>query len=103
MRNYVLKFRRARYHLDRLNGEVGAWFKKSGTRTTKYAPAIARLTRLYGVPWFAEPVRVDVVRVGKSQGAYTSNHPTHIVVASADLGYAEWSSVEMLFHESCTG
>ncbi len=33
MRNYVLKFRRARYHLDRLNGEVGAWFKKSGTHS----------------------------------------------------------------------
>jgi len=73
-------------------------------RTTKYAPAIvARLTTLYGVPWFGRPVRVDVVRFGKSQGAYTSNNPTHIVVASSDPGYAQWSSVEMLFHESSHG
>jgi hypothetical protein len=39
-------------------------------------------------------------KTGKSQGAYTSLNPTHIVVASADGSYAEWSSTEMLFHES---
>ena len=81
-----------------------AWIEDAVRRTTKYAPAIvARLTTLYGVPWFGRPVRVDVVRFGKSQGAYTSNNPTHIVVASSDPGYAQWSSVEMLFHESSHG
>ncbi len=81
-----------------------AWIEDAVRRTTKYAPAIiSRLTALYGVPWFSRAVRVDVVRVGKSQGAYTSNNPTHIVVASSDLGYAQWSSVEMLFHESSHG
>jgi hypothetical protein len=81
-----------------------AWIEDAARRTTKYASAIiARLTTLYGTPWFSRPVRVDVVRFGKSQGAYTSNNPTHIVVASSDLGYAEWSSVEMLFHESSHG
>ena len=61
-----------------------AWIEDAVRRTTKCAPAItARLTALYGVPWFSRPVRVDVVRVGKSQGAYTSNNPPHIVVASS--------------------
>ena len=81
-----------------------AWIEDAVRRTTKCAPAItARLTALYGVPWFSRPVRVDVVRVGKSQGAYTSNNPTHIVVASSDPSYGQWSSVEMLFHESSHG
>ena len=40
---------------------------------------------------------------GKSQGAYTSLNPTHIVVASSDRSYEQWSSVEMLFHESSHG
>jgi hypothetical protein len=66
-----------------------------------YALAIiARLTDLYVVEWFSGPVRVDVVRVGKSKGAFTSNNPTRIVVASADESYDNWVSTEMLFHES---
>jgi hypothetical protein len=81
-----------------------AWIGDAVRRTRPHAPAIiARLTALYGVPWFATTVRVDVVRVGKSQGAYTSDNPTHIVVASADDSYSQWSSVEMLFHESSHG
>jgi hypothetical protein len=48
------------------------------------------------------PTRVDVVRVGKSQGAYTSsiNPRPHIVVASGDSSYDGWSGTEMLFHEA---
>jgi len=65
------------------------------------APIIERLTALYGVPWFAAPVRVDVVRFGKNLGAYTSINPRpHIVFASADSSYAGWSGTEMLFHEA---
>jgi hypothetical protein len=68
---------------------------------TVAAPIIERLTALYGVPWFTTPVRVDVVRVGKSLGAYTSLNPRpHIVVASGDSSYDGWSGTEMLFHEA---
>ena len=68
---------------------------------TVAAPIIERLTALYGVRWFATPIRVDVVRVGKSQGAYTSLNPRpHIVVASGDSSYDGWSGTEMLFHEA---
>jgi hypothetical protein len=79
-----------------------AWIADAVQRTTPVAqPIIDRLTRLYGTQWFTTPVRVDVVRAGQSQGAYTSNEPTpHIVVASADASYGQWAATEMLFHES---
>jgi len=79
-----------------------SWVERVSRQTPTVAgPIIARLTALYGVPWFTTPVRVDVVRAGKSQGAYTSNDPRpHIVVASGDSSYDGWSGTEMLFHES---
>jgi hypothetical protein len=78
-----------------------AWIAEAVRRTSADAPPIiARLTSLYDVPWFTAPVRVDVVRAGKSQGAYTSVNPTHLVVASSDGSYDNWASTEMLFHES---
>ena len=82
-----------------------AWIADVARRTTPLAPQIIeRLTSLYRVTWFQTPVRVDVVRVGKSQGAYTSVVPSvHIIVASADASYAGWAGTEMLFHEASHG
>jgi hypothetical protein len=79
-----------------------AWIAEASRRTEPHAAGIiAKLTSLYGVPWFTTPVHVDVVRVAQYQGAYTSVNPTpHIVVASADISYAGYGSTEMLFHES---
>ena len=78
-----------------------AWIAEADRRTQPHAAGIiAKLTTLYGVPWFTTPVRVDVVRVAQYQGAYTSDDPTHIVVASADSSYAGYGATEMLFHES---
>jgi hypothetical protein len=74
-------------------------------KASLWAPQIIdRLTSLYGIKWFDKPVRVDVVRVGKSQGAYTAVVPrVHIIVASADASYAGRAGTEMLFHESSHG
>lgn len=82
-----------------------AWIADVARRTAPVAPQIIdRLTSLYGVKWFDTPVRVDVVRLGKSQGAYTTVVPhVHIIVASADASYAGWAGTEMLFHESSHG
>lgn len=82
-----------------------AWIAEAARRTEPHAARIiAKLTSLYGVPWFTAPVRVDIVRVAQFQGAYTSTIPTtHIVVASADVSYAGYGSTEMLFHESSHG
>jgi hypothetical protein len=79
-----------------------AWIERVSRQTPPVAASIIeRLTALYGMPWFTMPVRVDVVRVGKSQGAYTSLNPRpHIVVASGDSSYEGWSGTEMLFHEA---
>jgi hypothetical protein len=79
-----------------------SWIERISRQTPWVAgPTIARLTALYGGPWFTTPIRVDVVRAGKSQGAYTSNNPRPlIVVASGDSSYDGWSGTEMLFHES---
>ena len=82
-----------------------AWIGDVARRTTPVASQIIdRLTRLYGVRWFDTPVRVDIVRVGKSLGAYTAVNPrVHIIVASGDANYAGWAGAEMLFHESSHG
>lgn len=79
-----------------------AWIEQVSRQTSPIAESIIdRVARLYRVKWFTSPVRVDVVRVGKSLGAYTSVNPKpHIVVASGDSSYAGWSGTEMLFHES---
>jgi hypothetical protein len=56
--------------------------------------------RLYGRPWFASPVRVDVVWVGR---AYTTLDPvTHATVSPAEgSGLTAWTGVEMILHEVC--
>ena len=81
-----------------------AWIKDVAPRVAELAPDITpRLTRLMQTPWFAHPVRVDVVRVGKSQGAYTSLYPVHITVSSGNPTQQQWSGVEILFHEASHG
>jgi hypothetical protein len=57
--------------------------------------------RLYGLPWFTSPVRVDVVWSGR---AYTSLNPvTHATVSPAEGAGAVtgWGGVEMVLHEVC--
>jgi hypothetical protein len=72
---------------------------------TEVAPEITRrLAELYRTPWFTSGVRVDVVRAGIAQGAYTSNEPaTHITISSGNSSYSSWASVEMLYHEASHG
>ena len=81
-------------HLDRRRGapddEVCARDYReadNALRRPLVRPACARRCR----PLRQEPGRVHV------------EQSTHIVVASSDPGYAQWSSVEMLFHESSHG
>ena len=56
--------------------------------------------RLYGLPWFSSPVRVDVVWVGR---AYTTLNPvTHATVSPAEgSGLTGWKAIEMVLHEVC--
>ena len=79
-----------------------AWIAEAVTRVSQIAPEVTRrLTQLYRTPWFTSGVRVDVVRAGIAQGAYTSTDPaTLITVSSGDRNYAGWASAEMLYHEA---
>jgi hypothetical protein len=55
--------------------------------------------RLFGRPWFAAPVRVDIVWMGR---AYTSLNPmTLATVSPAESAVREWTGVEMVLHEVC--
>jgi hypothetical protein len=94
-----------RYWWSQHDAANRAWIADVARRTAPVAPQIIdRLTSLYGVKWFDTPVRVDVVRFGKSQGAYTAVVPrVHIIVASADASSAGWAGSEILFHESSHG
>jgi hypothetical protein len=59
-----------------------------------------RLAGLYGESWFTEPVRVDIVRVGSREGAYTTAGPPHITISSSDRDWQDWAAVEAVLHES---
>jgi hypothetical protein len=61
---------------------------------------ISRLEKFYGVGWFPEPVRVDVVWVGNRQGAYTTDGPPpHVTISSGDPDNSGWTGLEIVFHE----
>ena len=78
-----------------------AWISDAASRVTQIAPEVTkRLADLYRTPWFTSGVRVDVVRAGIAQGAYTSLEPTLITVSSGDRNYGSWASAEMLYHEA---
>jgi hypothetical protein len=80
-----------------------AWIADPMAKLASLSPGVPdRLSRLYGVPWFTERVRVDVVRVGAREGAYTAIDPApaHITISTGSPTMTGWTSVEVLLHES---
>ncbi len=85
---------------DRANRE---WIAEARSKVTALSPEVPEgLARLYATPWFAAPLRVDVVRVSSREGAFTSNEPApgHITISSSSPGNQEWAAAEVLFHEA---
>ena len=77
-----------------------AWIADVARRTLEIAKDVTpRLVALYRTPWFAEPVRVDIVRVASWQGAYTMVGPAHATIASGDPDATGWNGVEVVYHE----
>ena len=77
-----------------------AWIDATVAKMKTAAPGmIKEIERLYGVPWFTSPVRVDAVWVGNRQGGYTTVNPAHAVISTSDPEHKEWASVEIVFHE----
>lgn len=82
---------------DRTNS---AWIAATAERMrTIAADTVPRLEKLYGVPWFSIPVRIDVVWVGNRQGAYTTDEPPHATISSGDPENTAWTAAEIVFHE----
>src|SRR5262245_60725260 len=82
---------------DRLNR---AWIAETSEKLRTIAtPTIARLEKLYDVPWLSSPARVDVVWVGNRQGAYTTTDPPHVVIGTSGAENVGWTPVETVFHE----
>jgi hypothetical protein len=84
---------------DRANRE---WIAATSARLREIAPAVTpRLAKLYRLPWFTAPVRVDVVWVGNRAGGYTTvGPPPHATLLSRDPNCVGWTAVEMVFHET---
>jgi len=79
------------------------WMADPMAKLAMIAPGVPdRLARLYGTTWFKDRVRVDVVRVGAREGAYTSIDPApaHITISSSAPNNAGWMATEVLLHEA---
>ncbi len=75
-----------------------AWIADvSGRLRTVERELIPALERVYARGWFAAPVRVDVVWVGR---AFTTLEPTHTVVSGAEPNMTAWTAVEIVLHEA---
>jgi len=63
-----------------------------------------RLAQVFGGPWPAEPIRVDLTAYASWQGAYTTNAkphaPHHITISSTDPANQDGAALEILFHEA---
>jgi hypothetical protein len=72
-------------------------------RVARLSPEVSdKLARLYDTHWFATPARVDVVRVGIWQGAYTALDPApgYVTISSGDPNNQGWHAAEIVFHEA---
>ena len=78
-----------------------AWIAGMRARVDRHGPALAReLARIFHIPWSDFLIRVDASAYANWSGAYTTNYPDRITVATTDSDYAGSSGLEMLFHES---
>ena len=85
---------------DRANRE---WATAAFARIATLSPAVPdRLAALYGTPWFAALLRVDVVRVSSREGAFTSMDPApgHITLSSSSPTAQDWAAAEIILHEA---
>jgi hypothetical protein len=77
-----------------------AWIADVAPRVDQIAKEVVpRLADLYRTPWFTEPARVDAVRAGTWQGAYTMVRPAHATISSGDADNAGWDGAEVVYHE----
>ncbi|MEP6619007.1 MAG: hypothetical protein ABJE47_06830 [bacterium] len=82
----------------RHDGGNQAWMDNVKPVLAKYGPGAAqRVTHILRSTW--HPVRVDVVAYANWAGAYTTEHPSHIMISNAIDSTGAAGQFEMLFHE----
>lgn len=75
------------------------WIERLTSALAPYETVVAdRLSETYGRPWPEERIRVDVAAYASWQGAYTTNRPNQITIAS-DPAVRGLKGVDLLFHE----
>jgi hypothetical protein len=57
-----------------------------------------QIAMAFETPWPDHPLRIDVVAYANSGGAYTTLHPSRIIVSSIDGGNQDVAALEVLFH-----
>jgi hypothetical protein len=80
-----------------------SWAADTMAKIVTLSPSVPkRLEQLYGTPWFTSTVRVDIVRVGNRQGAYSAIDPApaHITISSSKADLEGWMGAEIMFHEA---
>jgi hypothetical protein len=79
------------------------WAAEVMKRVASLSPGVPdRIAALYGNGWIARGIRVDVVPTASREGAFTTTDPApaHITISSRRWAMDDWTSVEMLFHET---
>ena len=85
----------------RHDGGNRAWVAAIAPLVAAHGASMARrLARIFASPWDEFLIRVDASAYANWAGAYTTNHPDRITVATRDPDYTGLSGVEMVFHET---
>ncbi|HET9621398.1 MAG TPA: hypothetical protein VFP84_08540 [Kofleriaceae bacterium] len=81
-----------------------AWLAELAPRLAAHGEGFARaLSAIYGAPWPAQPIAVEVAPYVGSVGAYTADDPPRqplITITSATPSYAGDAALEQIFHEA---
>lgn len=76
------------------------WIAAARLLLTQHGDSMAAwITRAFAVRWPDQPVPVDVSAYSNWAGAYTTDDPDHITIASLVDGNQGSNALEMLFHE----
>ncbi len=77
------------------------WLAAVTPKLKDYGSDVAqRLSTIYGMPWPAQPMRVDLVMYAGPTGAYATLNPLHLVISTANARNQGNYGLEILFLEA---
>jgi hypothetical protein len=89
-----------RAHWWQLHGAANrTWIKAVMPLVDKNGVTLSQqIAMAFETPWPDHPLRIDVVAYANFGGAYTTLHPSRIIVSSIDGGNQDIAALEVLFH-----